>query len=170
MNSPISIRRASLEDVEALVQLRLALQLESGHLTQDTMVTALKQATHQYLMEALPKETFIVWVAEAEGKIVASSGLIFFQKPPSENNLSGLEAYILNMYTLPPWRGQGIATRLLHELMQFVKQTRAHRIWMYATQDGKPIYEKVGFVRKTRHTLEMELLWKESNSEQIEAR
>ncbi len=28
MNSPISIRRASLEDVEALVQLRLALQLE----------------------------------------------------------------------------------------------------------------------------------------------
>jgi GNAT superfamily N-acetyltransferase len=170
MNSPISIRRASLADVEALVQLRLALQLESGHLTQDTMVTALTQATHQYLMEALPKETFIAWVAEAEGKIVASSGLIFFQKPPSENNLSGLEAYIMNMYTLPPWRGQGIATGLLHELMQFVKQTRAHRIWMYATQDGKPIYEKAGFVPKTRHTLEMELLWKESNSEQIEAR
>ncbi len=114
--------------------------------------------------------SFIAWVAEAEGKIVSSSGLIFFQKPPSENNLSGLEAYILNMYTLPPWRGQGIATRLLHELMQFIKQTRAHRIWMYATKDGKPIYEKAGFVPKTRHTLEMELLWKESNSEQNEAR
>ena len=159
MTSSFSIRRASLEDVEELVRLRLALERESGHLTQDIRLPDLRRATHQYLLETLPGEAFIVWVAEAQGKIVATSGLIFFQKPPSERNLSGLEAYILNMYTLPEWRGQGIATALLHTLIDFIKQTPAHRIWMYATQDGKPIYEKAGFVPKTRHTLEMELIW-----------
>jgi hypothetical protein len=39
------------------------------------------------------------------------------------------------------------------------KQSQAHRIWMYAAQDGRPIYEKAGFVPKKRSTLEMELIW-----------
>jgi GNAT superfamily N-acetyltransferase len=91
--------------------------------------------------------------------MVATGGLIFFQKPPSERNLTGLEAYILNMYTVPAWRGQGIATRLLQTLITSAKQRQAHRIWMYATQDGRPLYERAGFVPKRRHTLEMELIW-----------
>jgi GNAT superfamily N-acetyltransferase len=159
MTQAFSIRRATLQDVEVLVSLRLKLEQESGHLTEVQMLSDLRQATHQYLLEALPTEAFLVWVAEASGQIVATSGLIFFHKPPSERNLSGMEAYILNMYTLPEWRGQGIATALLHTVMAFIKHTKAHRMWMYATQDGKPLYEREGFVLKTRHTLEMELLW-----------
>ncbi len=159
MTSSFSIRRASVEDVEALIDMRILLQRESGHLTKNMMDAALRQATRQYLMKTLPNETFIVWVAEAQGKIVATSGLIFFQKPPSENNLSGLEAYILNMYTFSEWRGQGIASMLLQHIIEYVKQTQAHRIWIYATQDGKAIYERAGFVTKTRHTLEMEMIW-----------
>lgn len=159
MTSVVSIRRASLEDVETLVDLRLALERESGHLTQDTMVADVQQATRQYFLEALPAEAVLVWVAEAQGTIVATAGLIFFQKPPSERNLTGLEAYILNMYTVPAWRGQGIATRLLQTLIASAKQRQVYRIWMYATQDGRPIYERAGFVPKRRHTLEMELIW-----------
>ena len=159
MTQAFSIRRATLQDVEALVSLRLKLQQESGHLTEGQALSDLRRATQQYLLEALPTEAFLVWVAEVSGQIVATSGLIFSQKPPSERNLSGVEAYILNMYTLLEWRGQGIATALLHTLMTFVKRTKAHRVWMYATQDGKPLYEKAGFVLKRRHTLEMELFW-----------
>jgi GNAT superfamily N-acetyltransferase len=157
--SGVSIRRASLEDVETLVDLRLALERESGHLTQDTLLAEVRRATRQYFLEALPAEAVLVWVAEAQGTLVATSGLIFFQKPPSERNLTGLEAYILNMYTVPAWRGQGIATRLLQTLIASAKQRQAHRIWMYATQDGRPLYERAGFVPKRRHTLEMELIW-----------
>ncbi|SRR6266516_4410982 len=159
MSSVVSIRRASLEDVERLVDLRLALERESGHLTQEAMLAEVRRATRQYFLEALPAEAIVVWVAEAHGTIVATSGLIFFQKPPSERNLRGLEAYLLNMYTVPVWRRQGIATTLLQTLMACAKQRQAHRIWMYATRDGRAIYEQAGFVAKRRHTLEMELMW-----------
>ncbi len=91
MTFVVSIRRASLEDVETLVDLRLALERESGHLTQEAMLADVRRATRQYFLEALPAEAILVWVAEADGTIVASSGLIFFQKPPSERNLTGLE-------------------------------------------------------------------------------
>ncbi len=159
MSSVVSIRRASLEDVERLVDLRLALERESGHLTQEAMLADVRRATRQYFLEALPAEAILVWVAEADGTIVATSGLIFFQKPPSERNLTGLEAYLLNMYTVPVWRRQGIATKLLQTLMACAKQRQAHRIWMYATRDGRAIYERAGFVPKRRQTLEMELMW-----------
>jgi GNAT superfamily N-acetyltransferase len=157
MTRAVSIRRATLHDIEMLVDLRLMLLQDMGHLTE--MLAELRPATHEYLLEALPAETFLVWVAEASGQIVATSGLIFFHKPPSERNLSGIEAYILNMYTLPEWRGQGIATALLDTMMAFIKQTKAHRVWLYATQDGRPLYEKTGFVPTSRHTLEMDLFW-----------
>jgi hypothetical protein len=90
------------------VDLRLALSRESGHLTQEAMLADVRRATGQYFLEALPAEAILVWVAQADGTTVATSGLIFFQKPPSERNLTGLEASLLNMYTVPVWRRQDL--------------------------------------------------------------
>ena len=99
MTHSFAIRRASLQDVEVFVSLRLKLERESGHLTREQVRSDLRQVTYQYFLEALPAEAFLAWDAEGAGTIVATSGLIFFQKPPSERNLSGMEAYILNRYT-----------------------------------------------------------------------
>jgi hypothetical protein len=46
MTSVVSIRRASLEDVETLVDLRMALERESGHLMQNAMLADVRRATH----------------------------------------------------------------------------------------------------------------------------
>jgi hypothetical protein len=64
--SAVAIRRASLADVETLVELRMALERESGHLAQDTLLAAVRRATRQYFLEALPAEAVLVWVAEAQ--------------------------------------------------------------------------------------------------------
>ncbi len=45
---------------------------------------------------------------------------------------------------------------LLREIISYVKKTDARRIWLHATEDGKRLYEKVGFVSTTD---EMELIW-----------
>ena len=150
-----NIRRATPEDVEALAHLHLALLREAQDLTDNTPVAALAHATRQYLAEKIPTDEFIAWVAEAHGIIVGTSGLVFVHRPPSAQNLSGMEAYVMTMYTAPAWRGQGVATALLKEVMGFVKGASARRIYVHATTDGKRIYEKAGFVAKTS---EMELM------------
>jgi len=48
-----------------------------------------------------------------------------------------------------------VAQALLQEIVRFVKQTGAGRIWLHATDDGRPLYEQAGFVEAT----EMELIW-----------
>lgn len=149
-------RRATLNDLDEFVQLRLELIRETGYLRGDEPSSELLEATRTYLFSNLPTERFIGWVAEAEGCIIGISGLVFFEKPPVEENLSGLEAYIMNMYTLPKWRGKGIATALLQEIIRFVKTTQAKRIWLRTTRDGQHVYQQNGFVFTKD---DMEFVW-----------
>ncbi|MFN6484890.1 MULTISPECIES: GNAT family N-acetyltransferase [unclassified Nostoc] len=151
-----NLRQANLQDLEALIQLRLELLREIGDIKGDSYTTKLAEATRKYLGEKMPSGVFLAWVAEVNSQIVATSGLVFFQRPPYNGNLSGLEAYIMNVYTIPMWRGQGIATALLKEIISFVRATEAKRLWLHTTEDGKRIYEKVGFVSTSK---EMEILW-----------
>ncbi|MEH2291211.1 GNAT family N-acetyltransferase [Nostoc sp.] len=151
-----NLRQANLQDLETLIQLHLELLQEAGEIKGDSDTTNLAEATRKYLGEKMPPGEFLAWIAEVDNQIVATSGLVFFQRPPYNGNLSGLEAYILNVYTIPMWRGQGIATALLKEIISFVRATEAKRLWLHATENGKRIYEKLGFVSTSK---EMEMVW-----------
>lgn len=151
-----NLRRANLGDLEALVNLRLDLVREVDDIQNDTDTAAIAEAIRKYLLDKMPQGEFLAWVAEVENQIVATSGLVLFTRPPYYGNFLGLEAYVMNVYTVPVWRGQGIATALLREIISFVKQTKAKRIWLHASKDGKPLYEKLGFVSTTK---EMEIVW-----------
>ncbi len=151
-----TIRRATVDDVEELLQLRLKLSRETGDLRRDDPAREFIEGTRSYLLDTLPTGRFLAWVAEIERRIIATSGLVFFEKPPTAQNLAGLEAYVMNMYTLPEWRGQGIATSLMQEIIRYVKTTSARRIWLRTTRDGQHVYEHSGF-RFTEG--DMELVW-----------
>ncbi|MEH1966722.1 GNAT family N-acetyltransferase [Nostoc sp.] len=151
-----NLRQANLQDLEALIQLRLELLREAGDIKGHSDTTNLAEATRKYLGEKMSVGEFLAWVAEVNNQIVATSGLVFFQRPPYNGNLSGLEAYVMNVYTIPQWRGQGIATALLKEIISFVRATEAKRLWLHATEDGKRIYEKLSFVSTSK---EMEIIW-----------
>src|SRR6266568_2520433 len=138
----VHIRRATQDDLETLVQLRLDFLQEISGDTSDALRETLAGATRTYLADKMAKQEFLIWVAEVEGKIVGTSGLVIFERPPVSQNMSGREGYIMNMYTVPEQRGKGIATAILAELMRFVKGTGAQRVWLHATKDGRPLYEQ----------------------------
>jgi GNAT superfamily N-acetyltransferase len=151
-----TIHRATLDDVDELVQLRLKLFRETGDLISDEPLPELIEATRMYLLKNIPTERFLAWIAVAEGRIVGMSGLVFLEKPPTDRNRYGVEAYIMNMYTVPEWRSKGVATSILNELIHFVKTTKARRIWLNTTQDGRHMYERAGFIFTSQ---DMELVW-----------
>lgn len=75
------IRRATLDDIESLVRLRLALFREMGSLSSDSDAIACAYATRAYLRQKLPTGEFLAWVAEEGSAIVNTSGLTFFTRP-----------------------------------------------------------------------------------------
>lgn len=150
----MDIRQATLDDLDTLIELRLAFSREVGNPNADK--TPLAEATREYLARKMPAGEYRVWVAQQDDRIVGVGGLVFLERPPTSRNLSGLEAYITSMFTVPDCRRRGVATALLAEIMAFVRQTNARRTWLRATQAGKPIYDKAGFVSGPSY---MELSW-----------
>ncbi|WP_439743805.1 GNAT family N-acetyltransferase [Bacillus pseudomycoides] len=63
-------------------------------------------------------------------------------------------AYILNMYTLPEYRGNGLAEKLLEHCIEECEENGVKRIWLHPSKDGELLYKKMGFTYKEN---EMEL-------------
>lgn len=137
-------RIAMLSDIDALVELRMAFLCEVAGAGADD--TDLRRALRDYFSGALGQREFIAWLAEADGAVIAASGMVIHQHPPSPANRSGREAYIMNMYTLPAHRGGGIATALLAKLLDHARQQRCGRAVLHALPKGRSIYKSAGFV------------------------
>jgi len=150
------IRLATLDDVDELVRLRLDFLAEVGNLKAGDDGGELGAAMGEYMARKMPSGAFLAWVAESGGAIVATSGVTIFERPPNGANPSGLEAYLSNMYTLPDWRGRGLGTALVATIVAHLKATRVRRVWLHATEQGRPVYAKAGFVHSES---DMELAW-----------
>lgn len=135
-----TIRRATLADIGVLTDLRQRFLAEIGYASD-----AVPSAVQSYLAEALPTGDFVAFVAENDGQVVATSGVQIFQKPPHGRNLSGKEGFVLNMFTLPEWRGRGIATALMQRILAFVREKGATCVRLHASEQGLGIYTRLGF-------------------------
>lgn len=141
-----NIYRATVKDLPSLVSLRMELLKELGEIKTTEETDVLKKVTWNYLQEALANDQFISYLASKNDEVVSTSGMILFKRPPSLVNLKGIEAFILNMYTVPKFRGNGLASHLLECCINESKKFGVGRIWLYASQVGEPLYAKMGFV------------------------
>ncbi len=140
----LRVRRASVNNIDEIVKLRIAFLRE---VQPDVSVPddEIYEQTRQYVLDKLPTDEYLVWLAEEDNHIVGISSLVFYHRPPTLLNSSSLYAHVLNVYSLPEHRRQGIATTLLKEIIEYVKSTPAKRLSLNASEEGRPVYERLGF-------------------------
>lgn len=154
----IVYRRSTLDDVQVLVDLRVRFLNELLNHPENNETRVVRKSLLEYFAEAIPSRDFVAWVAEYGGKIVATSGMVVWQKPALYGGVeSGKLGYLLNFYTIPEARGKGIATRLLNELIGEAKSMGLRYVHLHASKDGEPIYRKAGFVEPKMPELELRL-------------
>lgn len=82
---------------------------------------------------------------DREERIVGSAGAMLTEGYPSV--IHGLRSgYIFGIYVLPTHRGRGLATRLTHAAVNFLRAKDPLAIRLHASPFGRPIYEKLGFL------------------------
>jgi GNAT superfamily N-acetyltransferase len=142
----IIYRRANLRDYNALVDYRMRFLNELSGPQDDGEKAKLRKSLEQYFSEALPTKSLIAWLAEHEGKIVGTGCLVVWRIPGRHRGLeTGELGYILNMYTVPEARKNGICTRLLQELINEAKSRGLRHLHLHASKEGMNIYRKAGF-------------------------
>ena len=57
----------------------------------------------------------------------------------------GRQGTIVNVFTEPEWRRRGIAGLLMQEIINWSKTEKIDRLILHASDDGRPVYEKLGF-------------------------
>lgn len=139
-----SIRPATIDEVEDLVELRTAMFEAMG--CDETALAGAIGPIRDYFEQHIPTGAFRVWVAEHQGTPVASIGLVLHSIPPSPKNLVGKEAYLMNLVTLPVWRHRGIARALLTHVLGILREEDIPVVSLHATADGRQLYEDLGFV------------------------
>jgi GNAT superfamily N-acetyltransferase len=121
----ISYRRADTKDINDLVRMRLQFVKEAQHVDNNDKDAEMTEGLRKFFSATMPGDEFIAWIAEEDGRMVGTSGLCFFELAPSYKNMSGRVAYIQNMYTLPEYRGRGIAKILFDKLLTEAKELAA---------------------------------------------
>lgn len=141
------------DDIDLFLEMRIKLFKELGEINEDSDIQPLIKAMRSYYLEHIGKD-LICWFAIVDGKTVATSSLNLALRIPYHNNLQGAEGYILNVYTLPEFRGKGIARQLILEIMNYARKTGVKRLWLDSSKMGRSVYRSCGFIEKTS---EMEL-------------
>ena len=77
---------------------------------------------------------------------------------PTYHNPSGKKAYIMNMYTAPEYRRQGIAIHTLDLLVKGARELGVSQIALEATNMGRPLYEKYRIMYK-KQEIEKKVLY-----------
>ena len=137
------IRLATIDEVETLVELRLAM-FEAMGIDHSELTLAIAPM-RTYFKQHLPTGDFRVWVAEHRDVPIAAIGLVIHSVPPSPHNMAGHVAYIMNLVTLPEHRRHGIAKRLLLHVLGIVRAEGISKVSLHATSDGQQLYEHLGF-------------------------
>jgi len=141
----VHYRRADLTDVETLVNLRIQFLYEAEKIDKEIPSDLLEESLTDYFTVHLRNGAFIAWFAVEDNLTVATSGVSFSIVPPSFGNISGAEAYIMNMYTLPRARRKGMGTILLGKLMGDIAKKKIKKVRLLTTELGKSMYLKAGF-------------------------
>ncbi len=107
----------------------------------------MEQESYAYYKQALETGGHTAYLVYDTDKFIGAGGVSFYQVMPTYHNHSGKKAYIMNMYTAPEYRRQGIAFHTLDLLVKDAKKQGVSQIALEATDMGRPLYEKYGFVK-----------------------
>ena len=134
-------RTATIEDIREISELRKKqIQDEGQKPTID-----IDEDLYRYFEKYMRSGELIEWIAEDEGKIIATTAIVFMDFPPSFTNKTGRTGYVANVYTADKYRGRGIAGQLLDKVEEEAKKRGITKLLLHASELGRKAYIKSGY-------------------------
>lgn len=139
------LRKATIEDINVLVQLRIDYLIDDrGYLEEDEKEIITDQLKCYY--QSHISKDFLAILAEENGIILSTAFLTITEKPANPSFITGVTGTLLNVFTYPGYRRKGIATKVISLLLEEGKKVNVSSFELFATEKGKPLYKKLGFV------------------------
>ncbi len=151
----LTIRRIKESDITSMTAARLNYLTEMQGSRSLEYLAELHSNLESFFKQTILEGSFFALVAEYEEKTVAYGGMILKKIPGDLNQSSYLEGEILNMYTVPEYRRNGISSLVLEKLLTEAKIMGVSKVSLHCSKAGEPLYRKYGFADPVYPYLEL---------------
>jgi len=134
--------RMAAADIEKTLESRLD-TLRAVNNLDDTyeFSEAFREASRQYFLGG-DQDTVLALEGE---KVMGCATLCYIRMMPTFSHPTGNRAHLMNVYTDPARRREGIARTMVRMLIEEAWKKGATEISLDATEAGRPLYRSLGF-------------------------
>ena len=144
---------ATADDMEMLIRSRTETLRAVNNLPEDyTFSEEFLEASREYFREG--DQTTVL--ALEEGRVAGCATMCYIDMMPTFSHPSGRRAHLMNVFTHPDFRRQGIARAMVSLLVDEARGRGITEISLDATEAGRPLYRALGF-RESDECMVLEL-------------
>ena len=144
--SRLTVARATLRDIDTLVQQRRAMWEDLGIYNRDILDRA-DRVYKPWAKTRLRRGELRAWVVRNRDS-VAGGGCLWLQPvQPRPRSPMKVQPYLLSMYTDPKFRRRGVASMVVQEAIDWCRKNGYHRLMLHASDMGRKVYRNFGFHR-----------------------
>ena len=148
------IRPATPNDAPILAKHRVEMFRDMGRIADETTAAELRAASEPLLAQWVEAGSYLGWLVEPSsrpGLVVGGAGVQLRPMLPrpavgATGLIAGPEAYVLNVFVERAWRRRGVAAYLMEFVLTYARERRLRLVSLHASDEGRPLYEKLGFV------------------------
>ena len=143
----LSVKKASNADLDLLMAWRMRVLAEVFSDSKNPGWEIIRRNNESYYREHLANGTHTACFAlnEDDGEIIGCGGICYQREMPSPDNITGTNGYLMNIYTLPEYRGQGVGRSIVEFLLADAKGRNTEKIYLESSKVAKHMYDEMGF-------------------------
>lgn len=144
----VVIRKADIDELDVLVRWRMRALHEVFPTDANEDRSVIRKNNEEYYKKHVPAGTYTACFAQesTSGNIVGCGGVCYHEEMPSPDNVSGTNGYLMNIYTIPEIRGQGVGRSIVEFLIDDARSKGVEKIYLESSHVAKRLYGKIGFV------------------------
>lgn len=144
--SAYTIRPAVAADLDAVLYHRRRMFEDMGY-TDPAGQVGMLAISSPLIEQGLDDGNYCGWLAEtAAGEVVAGAGVIFLAFHPNPADPRPRRAWVVNVFTEPAHRRQGLARRLMETIVAWCAAEGLSNLYLHASDEARALYADMGFV------------------------
>jgi GNAT superfamily N-acetyltransferase len=156
-NKYLVYRKLCNNDMDLFIRLRLDFINEFHKDIDKIEKDKIKTSLENYFERHIENNDFIGIICEYNEKIISVAYLIIGELPANRNFINGKTGTLLNVYTYPEYRKNGIGTNVIKKIIEEAKKQNVSTIDLLASEDGENVYKKIGFVETEDKSMQLKL-------------
>jgi GNAT superfamily N-acetyltransferase len=141
----LTIREAAPGESAVILHHRRSMFRDMGEGTVEELDRMVEVAS-PWLARALADGSYRHWLAlDSSGRVCGGGGVLLCPWPANPRDPCTERAVILNVYTEPEFRKRGVAREIMVTILAWVKARGLRAVNLHASDEGRALYEKLGF-------------------------